>query len=740
MRRFIIPVVIVVVLAILSAIISGASPTEAQGNSQPAANVQIVNGPTPGPVIVRWDAVPEATHYGIGYVNLLLDHPQAKAGATGNWRETFGNGFVGDRVALQAPATDCSGDDYDRDEWGEYPGADADAVPTWTLPSDDVASAEITLDHHVALKDAHVSGGCDWTTAMKNGFAMDPANLNPTTRSFNSSKGSRTPDRLTGIAQRIIDTDDEQCDYATQHDEVKDQYDLSMTESERETVTQWLALCVESPGGESATMSTTRPSMVSASYSTQTGSVEVAWTPDADAQQHWVVLFSLPSYEHGGRVLVRGADADAVIFEDVPPGRYEALVASYSKDVGFEYGDDTAFELTIASASTPGVTPMLGPTLPLTPQDPLSNAELASLVKPALVNLEVTPSDGETYGGTGFVVRSDGLVVTNRHVVDDAEIVTGLMNIQDGPPLEFTGQVLGRGILVDLAVIKLDSSRTFGTLPLGDSDTVAFGDEVTAWGYPLSSFLGTDPTLTRGIISSPNRVFDDTKYLQIDADLAPGNSGGPLIDRYGHVVGVNTAGVVIIDENGTRIPVAGIYLSIASSEVSDRLDTLESGGPVQATYHNLRFDYGYSMDIPKGWYLESESQTTSWFLPYTARRFANIITLPLIEPLLSKSGELDLLAGWIWDTFLPEYAADNWDYFQNVSARKITQGGQEFYRLEYRARWEPGLCIFRHVELLSISSTFPDQPLGFITTSAVCEDSLATYTAERDTMLASFRP
>ena len=455
MRRFIIPVVIVAALAILSAIISGASPTEAQGNSPPAANVQVVNGPTPGTVIVHWDAVPEATHYGIGYVNLLRDHPQAKAGATGNWRETFGNGFVGDRVALQAPATDCSGDDYDRDEWGEYPGADADAVPTWTLPSDDVASAEITLDHHVALKDAHVSGGCDWTTAMKNGFAMDPANLNPTTRSFNSSKGSRTPDRLTGIAQRIIDTDDEQCDYATQHDEVKDQYDLSMTESERETVTQWLALCVESPGGESATMSTTRPSMVSASYSTQTGSVEVSWTPDVDAQQHWVVLFSLPSYEHGGRVLVRGADADAVMFEDVPPGRYEALVASYSKDVGFEYGDDTAFELTIASASTPDVTPMPGPTLPLTPQDPLSNAELASLVKPALVNLEVTPSDGETYGGTGFVVRSDGLVVTNRHVVDDAEIVTGLMNIQDGPPLEFTGQVLGRGILVDLAVIKL---------------------------------------------------------------------------------------------------------------------------------------------------------------------------------------------------------------------------------------------------------------------------------------------
>ena len=69
--------------------------------------------------------------------------------------------------------------------------------------------------------------------------------------------------------------------------------------------------------------------------------------PDVDAQQHWVVLFSLPSYEHRGRVRVRGADADSVVFEDVTPGRYEVLVASYSKDVGFKYGDDTAFELTI---------------------------------------------------------------------------------------------------------------------------------------------------------------------------------------------------------------------------------------------------------------------------------------------------------------------------------------------------------------------------------------------------------
>ena len=150
---------------------------------------------------------------------------------------------VAELVAAQGVDSQCSADDYDRDEWGEYPGAPDDATPTWTLPPDNVAATDITLDHHVALQDAHVSGGCDWSSEIKNDFATDPDNLNPTTRSFNSSKGSRTPDQLTGIAERIIDTDDEKCDYATQHDAVKDEYDLTMTANEQATVTEWLSLC-----------------------------------------------------------------------------------------------------------------------------------------------------------------------------------------------------------------------------------------------------------------------------------------------------------------------------------------------------------------------------------------------------------------------------------------------------------------------------------------------------------------
>ena len=137
----------------------------------------------------------------------------------------------------------CDPDDYDRDEWGSYPAADASSTPRWTLPSDNVNSPNITQDHHVALKDAHTSGGCDWSATRKDAFSSDPDNLNPTTRSFNSSKSNRTPDMLTGIALRIIDTDAERCDYATQHEDVKEEYSLTMTSAERSTVDSWLALC-----------------------------------------------------------------------------------------------------------------------------------------------------------------------------------------------------------------------------------------------------------------------------------------------------------------------------------------------------------------------------------------------------------------------------------------------------------------------------------------------------------------
>ena len=146
-------------------------------------------------------------------------------------------------TSTTAAVANCSSDTYDRDDWGTHPGVPAGATATWTLPADNVAASDLTMDHHVALKDAHISGGCSWSSAAKNAFSIDNDNLNPTTRSFNSSKAARTPDQLTGIALRIIDTAAEKCDYATQHKSVKDEHGLSMTTSESDTVTAWLELC-----------------------------------------------------------------------------------------------------------------------------------------------------------------------------------------------------------------------------------------------------------------------------------------------------------------------------------------------------------------------------------------------------------------------------------------------------------------------------------------------------------------
>ena len=258
-----------IVLATLGVLgfLSSNSPAVAQGTLTAPTNVTAVSDAA-GELTLTWEGGDNADSFLLIAVHMETFAYETETVAGGVAKTgtvtglTGGANYLGIVVALQATAdglatpygaaapipvqgidSQCSTDDYDRDEWGDYPGASDDATPTWTLPSDNVASPDITLDHHVALQDAHISGGCNWSLELKNDFATEPDNLNPTTRSFNSSKGSRTPDQLTGIAKSIIDTDDEKCDYSTQHDAVKDEYDLTMTANEQATVTEWLSLC-----------------------------------------------------------------------------------------------------------------------------------------------------------------------------------------------------------------------------------------------------------------------------------------------------------------------------------------------------------------------------------------------------------------------------------------------------------------------------------------------------------------
>lgn len=150
----------------------------------------------------------------------------------------------------------------------------------------------------------------------------------------------------------------------------------------------------------------------------------------------------------------------------------------------------------------------------------------------------------EIGGGTGFIVSSDGLILTNRHVVSDE---TAEYTVFLNDDTEYAAEVVGQDPFLDLAVLKIDATD-LPVLELGDSDSIQIGQTVIAIGNTLSEFRNT---VTRGVVSGINRrVVAGDRYgrsevieeaIQTDAAINPGNSGGPLLDLTGRVIGVNTA-------------------------------------------------------------------------------------------------------------------------------------------------------------------------------------------------------
>jgi len=202
------------------------------------------------------------------------------------------------------------------------------------------------------------------------------------------------------------------------------------------------------------------------------------------------------------------------------------------------------------------------PTLPPpnAPYDPNSDpvVETVQGVRPSVVNVTTrTVSQDVLFGGstagtavgTGFIIRSDGIVVTNFHVIEGALSIKVTLPPPGGRT--FQAHWIGGDSDHDLAVLKLDGARGLPTVPLGDSDLLRLGERVVALGYALA--LPGGPTVTSGIISAlqrtvkasdPNapggaRTYQDV--LQTDAAINPGNSGGPLFDLSGILVGNNTA-------------------------------------------------------------------------------------------------------------------------------------------------------------------------------------------------------
>jgi len=181
-----------------------------------------------------------------------------------------------------------------------------------------------------------------------------------------------------------------------------------------------------------------------------------------------------------------------------------------------------------------------------------------------------TPTPSFQGMGSGFIVDAEGFVVTNNHVVDHASEIVVTLN--DGTRLD--AELVGTDPKTDLAVLKVESDEALPYARFGDSDSTRVGDWVVAIGNPF----GLGGSATTGIVSARGRdiqsgPFDD--FLQIDAPINRGNSGGPLFDLSGRVIGINTA---IFSPNGGNV---GIGFAIPSELAESVIDQLQTSGYVE---------------------------------------------------------------------------------------------------------------------------------------------------------------
>ncbi|MEJ7710555.1 MAG: trypsin-like peptidase domain-containing protein [Pyrinomonadaceae bacterium] len=245
-----------------------------------------------------------------------------------------------------------------------------------------------------------------------------------------------------------------------------------------------------------------------------------------------------------------------------------------------------------------------------------SFAEIARRVEPAVVNIDTMsiPEAGERDGsdedepdeeeprgssrnplfdtfrnqrrrapargvGSGFIVDAQGYILTNQHVVDNASRIT--VRLQSGE--ELRGRVIGLDEESDIAVIKVDSSRQLPTVKLGNSNNSQVGDWVLAVGSPF----GLDQTVTAGIISTKERQTPSSsfvRFLQTDAAINRGNSGGPLVNMHGEVIGINSQ---IATSSGDY---NGIGFAVPANEVAFVYQQLISSGKVRRGYLGIALE------------------------------------------------------------------------------------------------------------------------------------------------------
>lgn len=191
--------------------------------------------------------------------------------------------------------------------------------------------------------------------------------------------------------------------------------------------------------------------------------------------------------------------------------------------------------------------------------------------------------------GSGFVVSADGYIATNRHVIEQADAITVITNNQK----EYQATLVGQDLQTDLALIKIEPDEPLSAVVFGDSDKIKVGDWVLAAGNPF----GLGSSVSAGIISAKSRDIGSgyyDNYLQTDAAINQGNSGGPLFDMNGALVGVNTA---IFSTTGNSV---GVGFALPSNQAEWVLTKLKTGGKVERGWLGITIKSAQAQDGAKG--------------------------------------------------------------------------------------------------------------------------------------------
>jgi len=295
---------------------------------------------------------------------------------------------------------------------------------------------------------------------------------------------------------------------------------------------------------------------------------------------------------------------------------------------------------------------------------PASFADLAQKLTPSVVNISTTQTiktqsspfpqfpPGSPFGelfkdferpterkatslGSGFFISKDGTIVTNNHVIANADDIIVRVNNK-----EYEAKVVGADPYSDVAVLKIQSSEKFKPVKLANSDKARVGDWVVAIGNPF----GLGGTVTSGIISARNRDINLTRYddfIQTDASINQGNSGGPLFNLDGDVIGINTA---IISPSGTS---SGIGFAIPSNAASTIIDQLIKYGETKRGWLGVRIQLvtkeiaqAAGLNEPKGAFIGGVSEdspaekggikTSDIILEFDGQKISTMRNLPRV--------------------------------------------------------------------------------------------------------------